>query len=126
MGTITQPFSTGMRRVLIAQTVLLITVATVFFSTTGQGAALAAAYGGAITLFGSWWTARRVNQAAVLARQLQASAGALALYGGAVQRYIFVLAALAIGFGLLMLPPLPLLAGFAISQLGYMMPGRKE
>jgi ATP synthase protein I len=43
----------------------------------------------------------------------------LSLYFGAVQRFVLVLALLAVGMGYLKLAPLPLLASFAIAQLAY-------
>lgn len=106
--------------VLIAQAVLMLITAAVIFLVMGGSAAFSAIYGSLITLVGTGWMGHRVDQAGTFAEQDNSAGSALALYGGAVQRFLFVLAALAVGMGLLKLSPLPLLAGFAITQLGYL------
>jgi ATP synthase protein I len=106
--------------VLIAQAVLMLITAAVIFLVMGGSAAFSAIYGSLVTLAGTGWTGHRVDRASTFAEQGNLAGSALVLYGGVVQRYLFVLAALAVGMGLLKLSPLPLLAGFVITHLGYL------
>ncbi|MDH5648264.1 MAG: ATP synthase subunit I [Gammaproteobacteria bacterium] len=119
MRAITDSLQRDILRVLVAQAILVLIVVLVVMAIAGIGAVFSVIYGGSVTLAGTWWMGRRVAQAAELARDNSAGS-ALAVYGGAIQRFIFVLVALAIGMGALKLAPLPLLAGFVISQAGYL------
>lgn len=106
------------RRLLWIQSVITLTVAMIFLVAGGWQDALAALFGGAITVIGSAWMGRRVRQAGELATEASNRA-VVKIYGAAVERFALVLAALAIGLGVLRLSPLPLLLAFAISHLGY-------
>lgn len=111
----------GVRQVLGAQAVLLVVVAGGFaLLGYGAGAALSALYGGAITLVGTWWMARCIRRSAALAAR-EAGQGARALYGGLAHKYVFAVAALALGMGALGLKALPMLIGFAVTHVGYLM-----
>lgn len=94
---------------------LTIAVALAFFVWQGRLQAVAALYGGAIVLLNSLLLARRVRGAG----ELDGRGAALALYAGAVQRFVVTLAAFGIGMGLLRLPPLPQILAFAVAQLGF-------
>lgn len=85
----------------------------------GAFEAAAALYGGGITVLNTWWLGRRVQRAGELARE-QPERGQLALYAGAVQRFVVTLILLGIGLGWLKLAPIPLILAFAASQLGFL------
>ena len=91
----------------------------------GDAAALAALYGGAVALLNTLMLSRRLVRAGELAKT-DPQRGVYSLYFGAVQRFVFVLAALAVGLGLLKLDPLPLLASFALAQLAYLVSGARQ
>ncbi|MBE9516538.1 MAG: ATP synthase subunit I [Proteobacteria bacterium] len=107
------------KRVLIAQALLVAVTTCIFAVVSGQPDALAALYGGAITLVGSWWLSRRIRHASDLAKD-NPGAGAIALYGGAIERFVYVTVAFAIGLGVLKLSVLPLMMAFIVAYLGFL------
>ena len=119
MSYAAESFRQGVRRVLLSQVVLTLLTGAVFFVSLGSGAAWAALYGGAVAVIGTWLLARRVQRTPETPAQTQA-AGQLALYAGVLPRFIVTLALLGIGIGGLKLFPLPLIAAFAIAQLGFL------
>lgn len=86
----------------------------------GTHAGAAALYGGGVALANTWMLGRRVERAD---REIahDAQRGMIILYVGAVLRFVFVLAALALGMGVLHLSPLPLVANFVAAQLVFML-----
>lgn len=108
----------SLRRILFIQALLTLVIAAVFMLIQGVAAAVAALYGGAITLLGTWWMARRVQFASDLAKDNPAHSSVV-LYAGAALRFVFAVLALAFGLSLLKLSPLPLLTAFAMAYLGY-------
>lgn len=109
----------GVQQVLRTQLVLLGAACIGFAVGSGTAAALSALYGGAITLVATWWMARSIRLSATLAAR-HAGQGARALYGGLAQKYAFVVAALALGMGVLGLKALAMLVGFAVTHAGYL------
>ena len=107
------------KRVLLAQALLVIATAVIYLAVSGVTDAIAALYGGAITLTGSWWLGRRVRRAGDLAKDNPGS-GMIALYGGAIERFVIVVIAFAVGFGVLKLSVLPLMTGFVVTYLGFL------
>ena len=107
------------KRVLMAQALLVVVTTSIFAVVNGQSDALAALYGGAITLVGSWWLSRRVRRAGDLAKD-NPNAGVIALYGGAIERFVYVTAAFAIGLGALKLSVFPLMTAFVVAYLGFL------
>ncbi len=94
-----------------------------FFLITGEPlAAQAAAYGGAMALLIAWMLGRRALLAAEVAKA-QPGREMMVIYIGAVQRFVAVLVLFGVGMGWLALQPVPLLAAFAIAQLGHMLNG---
>ena len=77
----------------------------------------AAFYGGV----GTWWMARGIDRAGALLAVDSPDQGARALYRGLVQKYIFIIAVLAMGMGLLKLSPVPLLVAFVATQAGFLL-----
>jgi ATP synthase protein I len=105
------------RRVLRTQVLLTLLIAGGFGFARGLPEALAAVYGGAITILISGWLARRVRQAGETATP---GAGLIVIYSGAVVRYATVVVLLGAGIGLLKLSPVPLLCAFAMTQFGFL------
>ncbi|GMQ91325.1 MAG: hypothetical protein BMS9Abin11_0633 [Gammaproteobacteria bacterium] len=120
MSVAAETIQQGARRILIAQALLLLITATVAMLLQGWFAAVSALFGGVVTLLGTGWMAYRVYCAGELTRD-NPGGGAVALYGGALIRFVFVITALAIGMGVLKLQPLFVLIGFAVTHLGYIL-----
>jgi len=119
----TEDFTKGLSRVVVTQLLLTLLLAAGFFvfqdRPAGSAGALAACYGGAVTiaisLWIGWWTQRSIRSARGLA-----AAGLGRLYLGNLARYALAIGLLAIGLGALSLAPLPLVVAFAVTQFGYM------
>ncbi len=110
----------GIRRVLVTQIVLCLLVGAVFALAQGAHAALAALYGGAVTLVATLWLGRGVARAGASAHG-GGTRSQWILYSGALQRFVVVLVLLAVGFGVLKLSPLALIAGFVAAQFGFLL-----
>lgn len=111
------------RRVIGAQTVLMLACTAGFGAAGGLRAGLAALYGGMIAVLVTGWLAWRLGRARDLARSR--SAGWATIYTSAFVRYAAVMVLVAAGVGGLKLPPLPLLGAFALSQLGFLAGARR-
>lgn len=105
------------RRILQAQLVLTLIIAGGFGLFRSLPEALAALYGGAITLLITGWLARRIRQAGQAGSP---GAGLVVIYAGTVVRYLAVMVLVGAGIGLLKLAPLPLLSAFAVTQFGFL------
>ncbi|MHB1566163.1 MAG: hypothetical protein ACYCXG_05550 [Acidiferrobacter sp.] len=109
--------SQGVRRVLLWQALVAISIAAVSAGTGMGGRSwLAALAGGGIAMVGT------VILGHTLLRTTSASAHTTAplwLYGGALARFVLALSLLALALGVLRLRALPLLAAFALAQLVY-------
>ncbi|MDH5631427.1 MAG: ATP synthase subunit I [Gammaproteobacteria bacterium] len=103
----------------MTQALLVVVTASAFLVVGGQPEAIAALYGGATTLVGSWWLSRRIRRAGDLAKT-RPGAGVVALYGGAIERFVLVTVAFAFGLGMLKLSVLPLMTAFIIAYLGFL------
>lgn len=117
MKTTASTLRKGLQRVATAQLLATFVVAAGFWAWRGTwGEAFAAVYGGGIALVASGWYWRALTSSA------DADAGSVrrALFGGAIQRFVFVAGAFAAGMGLLALAPAPLLAAYGGCQLGYL------
>lgn len=99
---------------LAIQAVLTLMIAAGFYVYSGYyPAALAAMYGGAVAIIVSLMLAFR------LARAARPGAGIAGLYLGAIERFVFVLAATGAGIALIHLDPIALIAGFVGAELAY-------
>ncbi|MEK7759319.1 MAG: ATP synthase subunit I [Pseudomonadota bacterium] len=105
------------RLVLQTQVLLALLMAVGFGLTRSLPDALAAAYGGTITVLITGWLAWRVRQAG---KASSPSAGLVVIYSSAVLRYAVVIVLIGAGIGLLKLSPLPLLSAFAVTQFGFL------
>ncbi len=114
----------GIRNILILQIGLVVAAGAGGLALYGPGAAQAVLYGGALGIANSVLLARRVQRAGEAALGSPAG-GMAALYLGAVQRFVLVLGGFALGMGVLRLAPLSQIIGFAVTQLGYVLPTRR-
>jgi len=105
----------GIRRVVLAQTLITFSMAAAFWYVRGSGEALGALYGGATALLISTWLGRGVRRAGVLPHQ-----GVVlgALYANAFMRYVAAILLLGLGLGGLKLAPIPLVCAFVAAQFG--------
>lgn len=108
-------FHRGVHRAVAVQLVLALAVALLFFAASGWPAAVAALYGGAITVVTSWWLGRQVRRAAVT----RGLASRVVIYAMGSLRFVVVLALLAIGIGALHLAAPPLITAFSVAKLGF-------
>jgi ATP synthase protein I len=111
----------GIRKVLLAQ-LLLGSIAILGFAVAGQGltAALGAGFGAAVTMSNGVMMHWRLRRAAVSGSD---RGSLLHILLGALERFGLAIVALSIGIGLLKLPALPVVVGFALAQLGFMVGG---
>lgn len=106
----------GARQVLIAQVLLTLLMAAGFGVVSGWPGLLAALYGGMVTTLITGWLAWRLRRAG---RIHDPAAGMAVIYSSWFLRYATVVVLLGAGLGYLKLLPLPLLATFALTQLGF-------
>jgi hypothetical protein len=107
------------RQVLQAQLGLLMAGALVAGLVFSLDHALAAAFGSGLAIFNTILARRSVQRASELA-YTQPDVVMLPVFSGLVQRLLVFAAGFAGGVLLLSLLPLPLLAGFALAQAGYL------
>ena len=108
-------------RLLLIQVALVLIVLTVAFYYQGMSGLVGGLYGGAVALLSTLILLRRVKQAGRIT-STGSQHGMALLYFGVIQRYVFVLVALAIGLGVINLNAKPLLATFGIAQLAHFVP----
>ena len=100
----------GVRRVVLFQALLTLSVAAAFGYARGRYDFMSALYGGTVVMLLSAWLGRGVRRAAGLG----------ALYANAITRYAAAVVLLGLGFGALKLAPLPLIIAFAVAQFGFL------
>lgn len=109
-------FARGVRRVVLTQGALTLLVAAIFWAVAGWSEAAAALYGGGVVAVISGWQGWRLRR---LDRGASPASDMIALYTGMVQRYAAVFVLLGLGLAVWRMAPLPLIAAFAVAQLGY-------
>jgi len=117
----------GVLRVVKAQALLTAISGGVTYYMYGSRPMFAAVYGGLIVIISSWWLANRLRQASEMLAQKEnadKTTGTLVLFAGLGQRLLFIGAAFAYGIGYLGLPPLPMIATFALASAGNIFIGR--
>lgn len=106
-----------LRRVALLQGALIVVAgACAAWLGRDQGAArsaLAALYGGLVSVFIAWRLARSLNTA-------PGETGSARLYLGALERFVSVALFLGVGFSVLHLEPLAVIGGFGLAQLGFL------
>ena len=111
------------KRLIIAQTLFILGGIGFSFYTSGADSFIPALYGGGVALLNTLWLNRGVIQAGETAKE-SPKLSVYILYFGAVQRFVFVLVALAIGLAALELMAEPLLLTFGVAQLALFFAGR--
>lgn len=107
------------RALLAAQLAVTVLLAGALLVAGRPAAAQGAAFGGGTALLSAGVLGLTVRGAA---RRAKRSPGSemVVLYVGAVLRFVAVLVLFAVGMGVLKLPPVAILAGFAAAQLGFL------
>ena len=108
-------------RLLQIQVALVLIICTAALYFQGVSGLVGGLYGGAVALLSTLILLRRITQAGRMAGK-ESRHGMALLYFGVIQRYAFVLVALAIGLGVINLSAKPLLATFGIAQLAHFVP----
>lgn len=109
------------RKVIGLQIAIGILVAVFFYFTGSSWHSLSALYGTMISALSSWWLSRGVSSAGAHAGQ--GRKGEAILYVGAALRFVMVLALFAIGLAVIKLVPVPMVVGFVLSQLAFVIVG---
>lgn len=122
MPSVSPPSEQEARKIFRVQALVVSTLTLGFYFVLGQAAAQSALYGGAIVLFNTWLTHRRLRIAQELAK-IAPGREVTSLYVAAVQRFVFTLIFFALGMGWLKLAPIPMLISFAFTQLSYFISG---
>ena len=112
------------QRLLIAQIVLTSILALGWGIYSRYLDAIAVVYGGVVSIVLAWMHKRGVRKAEDVSLR-DPKAGMLILFVSAVLRFILLIVLLGIGFGLMKLSPLPMLAGFVLAQLGFLFVARR-
>lgn len=99
--------------------------AVIFLLAQGGAQAVAAFFGGTVSAVSSLLLRRGVIKANEIAQE-DPRRGMMALYIGAVQRFVLVLALFGLGLGFLGIDPLASVVGFGASQLAYAVMMRKS
>lgn len=109
----------------VVQAALVLIVTGAFYVWQGETAAKAAMYGGAIVLLNGYILTARMRKASEIAKT-SPEASVKVLYIGALQRFVLTLVALGLGFKYLgQAAAVPLLAGFALPQMGFLLTEKK-
>jgi F0F1-type ATP synthase assembly protein I len=103
------------RRLELIQLSLLLAAAAGFLLTMGWKAGMALIYGGVVVFANERLQRWQLRRAAHIAGNSPAK-NLSYLYRCAAERFIATIALFAAGFGLMALPPLPLLSGYIIAQ----------
>lgn len=118
MDTAVSQVQTSAKKVAGLQLIIAALAAVVFGIIEGGWAALSAFFGGFISFCVSLLLRRGVLKANEIAQQ-DPGRGMTALYIGAVQRFVLVLALFGLGLGLMDMSPLATVVGFGCAQLAY-------
>ena len=116
-----QVLSSGVKRTLIVQIALTSMAAIAFLAFKDVSHAGAALYGGTIAVIIAALLGWRVERAASLSADEQKQQGTLQLAVGAFERFIVVGIGFGIGIAVLKLPPVAMIATFAVAQLSFLM-----
>lgn len=112
--------SAGVRRTLIVQGTLIAITAALFLAFGDSRHALGALYGGLIAITIAALLGWRVQRAANFGAEEMKERGGLQLAVGALERFVIVGVGFAVGIAMLKLPPIAMIAAFAVAQLGFL------
>jgi hypothetical protein len=107
------------KQVMLAQAGLLLVSALVLSLAFSWNHGLASAFGAGLAMFNTILARRSIVKASKLA-YTQPDVVMLPVFSGLVQRLLVFAVGFAVGVSLWSLLPLPLLAGFALTQFGYL------
>lgn len=116
--------NSGAEKVSIAQFIFTAAGGIFFYFYQGELAAESALYGGCIALFNVWVANRHLRSAMEIAK-VAPGKEVTVLYIGIIVRFVSTLVFFVVGMAVLKLPPAPLLATFALAQVGYLFIGQK-
>jgi ATP synthase protein I len=105
-----------MYRLFVWQTIIVSLTGGVILLGYGSYYAISIFYGGTIAIVASLLLGWRLKR---LSTSVKVS-GFVHIYIGALERFVLVVAGMAIGMGWLRLSPFPIIMGFAVAQLGYL------
>ena len=112
--------SSGVKRTLRLQVALISATALAFLLFENSSHALAALYGGLIALIIAALLGWRVQRAAELGSEEQQQQGGMHLAIGAIERFVVVGIGFGLGIAVLKLPPVAMIAAFAVAQLSFL------
>ncbi len=113
------------RKIILLQLGIGLVIAAGFFLKEGSWAAISAFYGGLVSVASTTMLSRGISRAGREAEK-SAQTSQVILYLGAVVRFVLVLVLFGIGLGALKLAALPVIMGFVITQLVFvLMAGRQ-
>ena len=108
-----------LRKMLLAQAAITVIAALVALPIKDVGFALALAYGGAVTIAGTWIHAWRLLKVATDSDDLLASSLGAEVFRGAVLKMAVIIGLLAIGMGVIKLDPLAVVIGFTAAYMTF-------
>lgn len=109
-----------LRKTLTVQAVLTLIAAVIALLTKGDRFALALAYGGAVTVAGTWIHAWRLLKIATADVDNDRTHAGAEIFVGALLKLATMIGLLAVGMGVLKLDPLAVVIGFTIAYFGFM------
>lgn len=112
--------SAGVHRTIIIQGILTAITAALFLAFGASHHALGALYGGLIAIIIATLLGWRLKRAANFSADEQKERGGLQLAVGALERFLVVGVGFAVGIALLKLPPVAMIAAFAIAQISFL------
>ncbi|MGD2055445.1 MAG: ATP synthase subunit I [Gammaproteobacteria bacterium] len=115
----------GIRKVLLTQLLVVLLASAGFLVFSGRSQALAAGFGGMISLLNVMlleWRRKQADRGPALT----AGQSLRVLYRSAVERFVLVALLFAAGIGALALYPLALLTGFIAGQLALLLTGMER
>jgi ATP synthase protein I len=115
----------GIRNILIAQVVLVLTGFTVGIVQYGKPVAVALMFGGLMTVINTLLLARCMTRAEKIASK-DPGKNLKLIYLCAAQRLLMTVVLFGVGIGLLKMKPLPLLLGFMLGQVAHFLNGVKN
>ncbi|MES1981222.1 MAG: ATP synthase subunit I [Pseudomonadota bacterium] len=117
-----QVASSCARSVICVQMIIAALSGLIFFLALDSWAALSAWYGGMAAVALAFLLNRRIRRAGNVAEHSQ-KRGMIILYAGLAQRFMLMMLLLGLGLVQFKLYPLAVIAGFALTQLGYLIAG---
>ena len=120
--------SAGVQRTIIIQAILIAVTAALFLAFGDSHHALGALFGGLIAITIAVLLGWRLKRAASFSADEQKERGGLQLAVGALERFLVVGAGFAVGIAVLKLPPIAMIATFAVAQISFLIriPTRME